>query len=260
MPVVTRVLTHSDAETGEAASGRGDGAGFVIRAVPEREIRLQVSNPGYKKQDIDPFSITKSEKKEIEVQLVPLGGAQGKIISARQFEKGTIFWYSASAETEHADLAPDGTFFFEQTHYRGETMTVVSLSHPIWIVQAPAVERSKPLEVRFPDAAPVREAEVWLPNFPPRLATLVGVSIGGLRVPAAAFAQHLALRGIQPVIRGAGPLAIPALAETGPIDILRGPSIQQFMAPRDAVAVRDFAAIATRRLAPGINRVVFDGK
>lgn len=262
-PMVTRVLTHSDTETREAASGRADGAGFVIRAVPEREIRLQVSNPGYKKQDVDPFSMTKSEKKEIEVQMVPLGGAQGKIISARPFDRGTIFWFSAAGvEMEHADLAPDGTFFFEQTHFRGETMTVVSLSHPLWIAQAPAVEHGKPLEIRFPDAAPVREAEVWIPKFPPRLATLVGVSIGGLRVPAAAFAQHLALRGIQPLVRGAGPLAIPALAETGPIDILRGPSIQLLptFAPADALAVREFVAIASRRLAPGIDRVVFEGK
>jgi hypothetical protein len=261
-PVITLQLTHDDpahdaSDRGERVPGR-----FTIRGVPEREIQLQASCPGYKKKDVEPFSMTRSEKKEIEVQLVPLRGSEAKIVSARPFEKATIFWFTlAGVETERADLAPDGTFVFEETHFRGETMTVVSLSHPLWITPAPAVERAKPLQIRFPDA-PAREAEVWLPNFPPQLSTLVGVTIGGLRVPGPAFVQHLALRGIQPLVNGAGPLHIPALAETGPIDILRGPSIQRApsFAPPDAIALRSFAPVATRRLMAGSNRIVFDGK
>ncbi len=253
VPLFTRPLKQDDAD------GR-----FVIKAVPVREIHLQVSSPGYKTQDLEPFSMSKSGKKDIEVQLVPLSGSQGKIVSPRPFERATIFWFSASGvETEHADLAPDGTFFFEETHLRSETMTVVSLSHPLWVTRAPAVERARPLEVRFPDAAPVRDAEVWVPGYPERMATLIGVAIGGLRVPAPALAQHLALRGGDPWVRGAGPLRVPALAETGPIEILRGPSTQQgrpLGATMDALALRDFAPISIRPLVPGIDRVVFEGK
>ncbi len=243
----------------ESSDGR-----FVLRGVPLREIRLQASNPGYRKQDVDPFSLSKSEKKEVEIQLVPLNGSEGKILSPRPFEKGTIIWSSANgAETERADLFPDGTFTFEGSHFREETMTVVSLSHPLWITRAPLVERRKPLEVRFPDAAPVREADVVIENAPIRMVTLIGVTIGGLRVPHSAFVQHLALRNLQAIAVGNAPLQIPALAETGSITILRGPSILQRPPPTlpvDPLAFRDFGVVDRQLLQPGIDRVVFGGK
>ena len=253
-PVLTSVLTHENGRRPEDA--------FVIKAVPpEREIRLQASNLGYKKQDIAPFSMSKSEKKEIEIQLVPLNGAEGKIVSSHPFEKGAIFWFSpAGVETDHADLDADGTFFFdERSHVRNETMTVVSQSHPLWVAHTPPMERGKSFEVRFPDAAPIRQAEILIPSSSARLATLIGVAIGGLRVPAAAFAQHMALRGSQPFVLGAGPLQIPALAETGPIDILRGPAVQLVQIAVDALALRDFTPSMIRRLTPGIE-VIFEGK
>jgi hypothetical protein len=217
-----------------------------------------VSCRGYKKKEIDPFSMTKSEKKSIDVALVPLGGSEAKIISARPFEAGTIFWFNSSGvETERADLAPDGTFHFERTHYRDETMTVVSHSHPLWILRAPPVEKATPLQVRFPDSAPSRDAEVTIDNMPPRMVTPIGVAIGNLRVPQPALAHHLALRDTSPLLRGSGPLLIPALAETAPIDILRGPSIlqrpQQLMDP-----TRNFGPMATQRLEAGKAAVVFD--
>jgi hypothetical protein len=256
-PVLTRDVSQSDAseETGKRVAGQ-----FVIKGVPERELRLTVSCTGYKKKEIDPFSMTKSEKKVIDVDLVPLGGPEAKILSTRPFEAGTIFWFSsAGAETERADLAPDGTFHSEQTHYRDETMTIVSLSHPLWILRAPAAERATPLQVRFPDTAPQRDAEVVINNVSARMVTPVGVAIGGLRVPQPALAQHLALRGAAPLIKGSGPLLIPALAESGPIDILRGPSsLQQPPQFTDPSRFRPFAPVATQRLQPGSAAVAFD--
>ncbi len=256
-PLVTRDVSQSDEgdEPGKHVAGQ-----FVIRELPERKLFLTVSCPGYKKKEIDAFTMTKSEKKEIDVDLVPLGGSEAKVISARPFANGMIFWFSsAGAETERAELAPDGTFHFEQTHYRDETMTVVSASHPLWILRAPPVEKATPLQVRFPDAAAQRDAEVTIYNMPPQLLTPIGVAIGGLRVPQPALAQHLALRGTAPLVKGGGPLLIPGLAESGPIDILRGPpSVQrqaQFMEP----AIRNFAPVATQRLEPGSAAVSFDG-
>jgi hypothetical protein len=257
-PLLTRDVSQSDAgdEPGKRVAGQ-----FVMKGLPERELRLIVSCTGYKKKEIDPFSMTKTEKKVIDVDLVPLSGPEAKILSARPFEAGTIFWFSLGGmETERADLAPDGTFHFERTHYRDETMTIVSLSHPIWILRAPPVEKATPLQVRFPDSAPQRDAEVVIYNLPARMVTPIGVAIGGLRVPQPALAQHLALRGgVAPLMRGAGPLLIPALAESGPIDILRGPSgLQrppQFM---EALILGTFAPVATQRLQPGNAAVAFD--
>jgi hypothetical protein len=254
-PVLTRDAGQSEGDDpGKRVAGQ-----FVIKEMPpDRELRLTVSCTGYKKKEIDPFSMTKSDKKTIDVALVPLGGSEAKIVSARPFEAGTIFWFSsAGVETERADLAPDGTFHFERTHYRDETMTVVSLSHPLWILRAPAVEKATPLQVRFPDSAPQRDAEVAIENMSARVVTLIGVAIGNLRVPQPALAHHLALRDTSPLLRGGGPLLIPALAETAPIDILRGLSV--FPRPPQVIDVtRNFAPVATQRLQPGSAAVTFD--
>ncbi|MBV9186302.1 MAG: hypothetical protein JO093_11805 [Acidobacteria bacterium] len=251
-PVLTRDVGPSDA-------GGAEGV-FTITEIPERELRLTVSCPGYKRKDIEPFSMTKSEKKHLDVDLVPLGGSEAKVVSTRPFENGTIFWFSsASVETERADLAPDGTFHFEKTHYRDETMTIVSLSHPLWILRAPPVERATPLQVRFPDAAPQRDAEVTIDNAPQRMVTIMGVAISGLRVPQPALAQHLALRSVSPLVIGGGPLLIPALSESGPIDILRGPSSQIRQPQFIESSMRGFAPVATQRLQPRSAVVVFDG-
>jgi hypothetical protein len=256
VPVLTRDISQSDDgdEPGKHVAGQ-----FVIKEVPERELHLTVSCPGYKRKDIEPFSMTRSEKKRIDVDLVPLGGSEAKVVSTRPFENGTIFWFSsAGVETERADLAPDGTFHFEKTHYRDETMTIVSLSHPLWILRAPAVERATPLQVRFPDAAPQRDAEVTIDNAPQRMVTIIGVTISGLRVPQPVLAQHLALRGVAPLVSGGGPLLIPALSESGPIDILRGPSSQLRQPQFIESVMRGFAPLATQRLQPGSATVVFD--
>jgi hypothetical protein len=257
-PVLTRDVSQSEAgdEPGKRVAGQ-----FVIRDVPERELRITITCPGYKKKEIDPFSMTKTEKKVIDVDLVPLGGSEAKILSAHPFEAAAIFWFSsAGVETERADLAPDGTFHFEQTHYRDETMTVVSLSHPLWILRAPPVERATPLQVRFPDAAPQRDAEVTIYNVTPRTVTIVGVAIGGLRVPQPALVQHLALRGLSPLVTGGGPSLISDLAETAPIDILRGPSGVQFRPPQfmETLMLRGFPPLDTQRLQEGSAAVGFD--
>jgi len=256
-PVVTRDVGQSEAgeETGKRVAGQ-----FVIRDVPPlRDLHITVSCAGYKKKEIDPFSMTKSEKKVIDLDLVPLGGSEAKVLSARPFVNGTIFWFNAAGvETERADLAPDGTFHFEQTHYRDETMTVVSASHPLWILRAPPVEKATPLQVRFPDAAPQRDAEVTIYNMPARMVTVIGVAIGGLRVPQPALAQHLGLRAAAPLVRGGGPLLVPALAESGPIDILRGPSVLPRPGQVTDILIRNFAPVATQRLQPGSAAVSFD--
>ena len=123
-----------------------------------------------------------------------------------------------------------------------------------------AARRALALHTSEPDqGAPQRDAEVVIYNMPARMVTLIGVAIGGLRVPQPALAQHLALRGVAPLVSGGGPLLIPALTESGPIDILRGPSVLQrqlqFMEP---LMLRAFAPVATQRLQQGSAAVVFD--
>jgi hypothetical protein len=251
--VLARTLATADDDAGQSR--------LVIEFVPEREIHLSISHPGYQKQDIEPFSMTKSEKKTLDVQLVPLRGNRGKILSQRPFENGAVYWYSAGgAETERAELAPDGTFIHANWHGPDETMTVVSQSHPIWTSMTPNLERRQTLEVRFPDA-PVREVEVSVRKGDPRDMRHVGVSVGSLRIPQPALRQHLFLRGLPPTIRGAGPMRIRDIAETGPIDILLGPTVAELSARAagmDLFALPQFAESPRQRLKPGATTVVFE--
>ncbi|HEY8181808.1 MAG TPA: hypothetical protein VII32_06175 [Thermoanaerobaculia bacterium] len=239
-----------------------DDARLVLRGVPVRELRIDVTNNGYKKKQLDPFSLTKSEKKEIEVQLEPLAARQGKIVSGRPFKGATLFWFAASgAEIERADVAPDGTFEFGMDHFRDETMTLVSVSHPLWITRPVSVSRGRILELRFPDTAHARNVEVTIAGMASRMRAALGVAIGGLRVPQPALAQHQTRRDLTTVIAGEGPLLIPMLAETGPIDILRGPP-QIITNPQmmEVLGLRDFAPVASQRLMPGSSTVVFEAK
>jgi hypothetical protein len=251
-PVVTQVLTTSDDESEQSR--------LVIAHLPEREIRLTVSHPGYQKRDVEPFSMARSERKSIDVQLVPLRGTRGKIVSPRPFESGAIFWFSpAGTETEHAELAPDGTFVYAGSHDASETMTVVSQSHPLWISRAPAIDRRETFEVRFPDAAS-REFDVAVEGADRRDARFIGVAIGGLRVPQPALQHHQALRRLAATVRGPGPLRVRDIAETGPIDVILGPTAVEVSSralAMDVFALPQFANAPHKPLAAGATAIVF---
>jgi hypothetical protein len=249
-PLVTRVLTTAE-------------GGVVITSVPEREIRLTVSHPGYEKKNVEPFSMSRTEKKTVDVQLVPLRGSRGKIVSQRPFESGTIFWFSSSGtETERADLAPDGTFVYARSHEPHETMTVVSLSHPVWTLQAPRVDRRQTVEIRFPDVA-VREFDVSIEGAEGRVMRHIVLIIGGMSVPQPALLQHQALRGLPATVRGAGPLRLRDIAETGPIDLVLGPTVDEVPSRAvgmDLLTLPEFAAAPRKRLPPGATAIALQLK
>ena len=75
--------------------------------------------------------MTKSESRDVEIEMVPLDGSEGKLISGHPFDSATICWTGADGrESERADVAPDGAFFFNQRHDGNETMTVVTAKSP----------------------------------------------------------------------------------------------------------------------------------
>ncbi len=260
-PIATRILMTKGGESRQP----GEEAGTIeIRSVPEREIRLYVKHSGYQDYAADPFSMVKDEKKNVDVQLVPLRGSEGKIVSRRPFENAAIFWFASSgAESEHADVGPDGTFIFASAHGPDETMAVVSLSHPLWVVRSPDTSsgtRGKPFEVRFPDDRS-RGFEVSLRGANPRGITHIGLVIGGVYVPLPALRLHQSLRSSSATLSGSTPLLIRDLAETGPIDVILGPTVGP-MAGRgdipDALLLQRFATAPRKRLTPGAIVVVFE--
>lgn len=211
-----RPLITGTIRPGERPDGR-----FVLEAVPERQIQLTVSHGGYQKYAVEPFTMSKSEHKKIEVQLVPLRGNRGRIVSPVPFDDGFVFWHSASGRDETAELAPDGTFVYEGSHEPGTTIAVVSRSHPLWVLRMPAVAPRQSLDLRFPEA-PVREFWVGIEGVDTRIVTPIGITIGNLLVSPGALPQHQRLRDSSSTIRGNRSVTFKDILETGPIEVFAG--------------------------------------
>jgi hypothetical protein len=248
-PVVTKDLkSEGDSE-------------FVLKAVPERrQIVLSVRHPGYQEHFIEPFKMGKGEHKTIDVQLVPLRGSKGRIVSVLPFESGMVLWMSpAGTETERAELAPDGTFIYSSAHAPEETLAVVSLSHPLWVLRAPAVANRQELVARFPDGAPRRTFAVLL-RAGYRTGTFVGLVIGGVLVPHAALKVHQTLRELPYVVSIERLLNLRDIADTGPIDVLLGPTVNEVPSRGrtfDPLLLPRTGEVLRQRLAPGMTQIVF---
>jgi hypothetical protein len=219
--------------------------------VPVRELRLTVTHAGYEKRVVPRFSLTKSETKTADVQLVPLRGSRGRIVSDRSFERAAVLWFSTiGAETERAELAPDGTFVYSRLHPPEETMAVVSASHALWVLHAPATERRESISLAYPNA-PVAAFDVWLSAAVPSAETRhIALTIGGLLVPQTLFNEHQTLRRDPTLLRGSGPQPIHDILATAPIDVLLGPKTEEVTATRgiDLFARPELANVPRERV------------
>lgn len=204
-----------------ASEGTAEGrATFAF--LPERELLISATFPGYQKSGVERLTLGKTDERSIEIQLAPLRGSRGRIISPAHFENAAVHWYTpAGRETERAELSADGTFVYSSRHSADEMMIVVSSSHPLWIARSPSVERYEPITVRFPDA-PARTVELPVPAGATRASPQVAVEVGGLRVPDGLLRHHHSLRAIPPGISAAGTVRIADIAETGRIEVFLG--------------------------------------
>jgi hypothetical protein len=212
-----------------------------IEHLPERELRILVSAPGYEKNALPPFSMSAHEKRTIDVQLLPLRGTEAKLVSAQAFESATIMWLGPRG-IEEVDVAPDGAFIDAGTH-GGQVMVVVSANHPLWITRMPQRARREKLEIRFPDGATARTFDIAVSSGDVRITRPVGLMIGGVPVPAAALQLHQSLRNLGAAVRVREPLRIRDIAETSPIDVFIGTNADD--APK-------------KRLEPGATRITFE--
>jgi hypothetical protein len=249
-PVVTRTV-----------SAKGEEATVVIRSLPERELRITVSAPGYQKQELEPFSLTKSEHRKLDVKMMPLRGSRGLIVSPMAFDNASILWFAPSGvETEHAEVSSDGTFVYAREHQPDETLAVVSQSHPLWVLRSPAVARGGTMTLPFPNALP-RNFDIVLHGGESRDSRYVAIVVGGLRIPLPAFQQHASLRRMQTLLHNARPLAVSGIAQTGPIEIILGPTTEELLSRwlgTDFFALPQFAGAPRKPLAPGAESVIFE--
>ncbi|HEX6177660.1 MAG TPA: hypothetical protein VF057_04835 [Thermoanaerobaculia bacterium] len=214
-PVITRTMK----------TGAGEDAGRItVTSLPERETLVSVSLPGYQKSAVERFTMGRRDEKRLEIQLVPLRGNRGRVVSSRPFDDAAVFWYLPDGrESERTDIAADGTFIYASPHEANETMIVVSRSHPLWVTRSPAVERHADIIVRFPDVAG-RSFDIARRTHDLRAVMPIALAIGGLRVPHALVRLHQSLRDLPGEVRGAGPMRVADIIESGPIDVFGGAS------------------------------------
>jgi len=251
-PVLTRTAT--------AAAEDRESLVRIKSLPPERRLRVTVSAPGYQKQELEPFSMTKSEHKRIDVKLMPLKGTHGKIVSPVPFENASISWFSPSGvETERAEVSPEGTFVYARDHHPDETVAVVSQSHPLWVAHSPEVARHGTMTLQFP-AARTRTFDILVSGGRSTDARYVAIVAGGIRIPVPAFQQHANLRRMQSLARNAQPLIVSDIAETGPIEVLLGPTTDEVTSRwlgTDFFALPQFAEAPRKPLPADAQTVIF---
>jgi hypothetical protein len=259
------ISIRGSGQTVYTTTGTTNDEGKVVwPGIPPRELHITVKHSGYEERMIKPFSITARETRSVDAQLVPLRGTRGRIVSDRPFAEAAVVWYSPTGtRTERADLAPDGSFTYTNWHTPEETMAVVSASHPLWVLRAPASERRQNLSLAFPGAG-AAAFDVWLAAaVPPSESRYIGVAIGGVRVPQPALAEHQTLRRLPPLLRGSGPQPIRDLLVTGPVDVILGPRVDDVDSRwrgLDLFALTQFADAPRMRFVPGTTDVVLEGK
>ena len=140
-------------------------------------------------------------------------------------------------------------------------MAVVSLSHPLWVLRAATVAARQELVAHFPDGAPRRAFAVLLRGAGHRTGTFVGLVIGGMLVPHAALKVHQTLRELPYVVSTERLLNLRDIADTGPIDVLLGPTVNEVPSrgrPFDPLLLPRTGEVPRQRLTPGMTQVVFE--
>jgi len=260
--IMSRAAPRRPVVTGELRTRAEDGekGRVVMKSLPERELRLSVTHSGYQKRVINPFTMLKSDEKTIDVELLPLNGSSGRFLSPIPFDRGAVYWFAGARLTETTELDPDGSFIYSGQHGPDETMVVVSASHPLWVVRAPAMPRHEVFTVPFP-AMSMREFDVTIPGTNPDVSTYIGLVVGGLRAPYPAFRAHQTLRNLPSLVQGSGPLHIRDLGETGSIDVILGPPKDEAlsrMSNIDVLALSQFANAPRKRLVPGVGVIALE--
>jgi hypothetical protein len=127
-------------------------------------------------------------------------------------------------------------------------MAVVSLSHPLWVLQSPAIGRRETISIRFPNAPP-RTFDVLLATADQR-SWHTAIAIGKLRVPQSVLGLHQSLRREQLMVSASSPVHFRDVLETGPIEVFVGSSVRELASD----------AAPHQQLASGTTQLVFEVK
>ena len=224
--VTLGVVREGSDDAGEflAEMPSADAAGVaIVRDVPTARRLIACAEARQFRRACTPaFTIDGDDHKRLTVELQRSDRYSGVVGGRPPFSWGRVFFVSATgAVTEVATLERDGSFTFGQPHVAPEYVVVVS-DQPLFVMElgtdAPAV-----LNVAASGGAP-RNLQITIGKRGKQQDAIIGLVVDGHYVPELALALHQSGRNLQPNLYGGGPLLIPDVVATQPVQVLLGPS------------------------------------
>ena len=258
------VLLSDDRDRGEFLPGiettNGEGNTEAANVPTDRKLLICATAERYDKKCAEMFTMGDARERTVTLTIRRVAH-QGKLIVPLPITWARVHFVAADGrELEHAVIAPDGTFHYRDDHRAPEYAVISGHGLPLGVISLPEAAVSF-LEIA-PPPVPQQNLEVRIAPRHKQRDGLVGLVVGGRYVPDSAFFRHQSARGHQTIVYGKGPLVIPAVLATGPIDIMLGPEPRDY--PRELQPGDDIFTLPAYRAhfpvkrADTAGRVVFE--
>jgi hypothetical protein len=252
--------TSDDIDRGEFLHGieatNGEGEAVVANVPNDRKLLICATAERYDETCAEMFTMGQARERTVSLTIRRIVH-QGKLIVPWPITSARVYFVAADGrELEHAVIAPDGTFHYRDDHRAPEYVVISGRGMPLGIVSLPETPPSL-LEIA-PPSLPQQNIDVRIAPQNKQRDGLVGLIVGGRYVPDSAFFDHQSARGHQTIIYGRGPLVIPAVLATGPIDVMLGPEPHGY--PREVPPGVDIFTLPAYRAHFPVKRVDAAGK
>jgi hypothetical protein len=233
-----------------------------FEAIPiGRELKVCAKADDYRVRCLDAGMMKASERRNVVLSLARESDRIGTVISPVPLERASLFRVTRGGPVTHEiRLKPDGTFHYDEPPGSGEYFVVVSANLPLYVLPAAELPQHE------------NDFRLVLPQSPSRSVVVstsepanyaVAIAVNGHVVPTSALSRHQGWRGGPHYIPRGGPLTIEGIAQTGPIVVLRGPTMDRY--PRtlppgmDVFSAPEYASdLLQQELGPTTAAVVFD--
>lgn len=254
------VSLSDDSERGEFLAGidtTNDDGNTVAANVPvDRKLLICATAERYDQTCAEMFTMGQARERRVSLAIRRVAH-QGKLIVPWPITFARVHFVAADGrELERAVIAPDGTFHYRDDHRAPEYVVISGHGLPLAVLSLPEAPVSF-LKIA-PPPAPQQNLEVRIVPRHKQRDGLVGLIVGGRYVPDSAFGDHQSARGHQTIVYGKGPLVIPAVLATGPIDIMLGPEPRDY--PREVPFGVDIFTLPAYRAHFPVKRAYAAGK
>jgi hypothetical protein len=223
-------VTTGEAERGEFLSGidRTDAAGetLIANVAADRRLLICAEKDSYERHCVEQFVIGETRDRKETLALHRLAH-HGKLIAPLPVAGASLDFVAADGrELESVLVKDDGSFDFVADHRAPEYAVVTGGGLPMFVAALPSDPQDL-LEITMP-SAPVQSIRVSIGQKSIRRNALIGIVVGGRYIPADALFTHQSAHGQQADLHGKGPLLIPSIVASGPIDVILGPEPREY--------------------------------